>query len=192
MHTLCPLCHSATVMPSSEGAGESCAEHYAALIRRERSDLRYMRSHALTVDTWAAQHPESDEADSHQALGVHLVSLYAQLVLGMSHREVKGIRQRATETIDFRRLPLPGEPATVSAAHPLAADHPDAHRRLVQQWARSVWQAWDPHHAQIMSWARRVIGHGRVAVPPEQVHSGWYAGARNIVHPTADTPVSSE
>ena len=27
------------------------------------------------------------------------------------------------------------------------------HSRNVMQWARSVWQAWEPHHGTVRAWA---------------------------------------
>jgi hypothetical protein len=194
MITLCPLC-AADVGTERSSAGREIATHacradYDALRRRERSDLRYMQVHSLTVDAWSVQHPGPTADDSARRIGVHLVSLYAQLALGLSYREARQLRQRAGETIEFRALPLPDLPAELSVQHVLASEHPDVHRRLVEEWARSVWRAWHPHRDQVMSWTRRIVGHGRVAEPPREECAGWYAGARNAVHPVVDRPGS--
>lgn len=143
-----------------------------------------MRVHSLAVDAWKVQHPGSGDGEASTETGVHLISLYAQLALGASHREAKSIRERAGVAIAFRELPLPDSVARIDVSHALAADSPEAHARRVREWARSVWQAWYPHHAQVLSWARRIVDHGRVAEPPPQQLAGWYAGARNTVHPT--------
>jgi hypothetical protein len=34
-----------------------------------------------------------------------------------------------------------------------ATDTPEAHRAMVERWARSAWGAWSPHHAQARAWA---------------------------------------
>jgi hypothetical protein len=34
-----------------------------------------------------------------------------------------------------------------------AAETPAAHQDLVDAWARSAWQAWSSHHAQVRAWA---------------------------------------
>lgn len=194
MNSLCPLCHSrfeglhpATPEPLSTA---DCRSNYDALRRRERTDLRRMRSHALTVDAWAAQHPDPSVEGWEQRIGVHLVSLYAQLVLGCSYREAKRIRYQAAHNIEFRELPLPDLPAALGVDHALAARSAGQHCRQVEEWARSVWRAWHPHHDQVMSWARRLVAHGRVSEPPRERRSGWYAEARNAVHPTAGRPVT--
>ena len=77
------------------------------LLARERSDLRRMRVHALTIDAWTVQHADHASAESVTAVGVHLVSLYSQWVLGLPYRAAKQIRREAAATIDFRRLPPP-------------------------------------------------------------------------------------
>ncbi|MBS3748015.1 MAG: hypothetical protein KGY53_12480 [Wenzhouxiangellaceae bacterium] len=188
MQHLCPHCDSGRVSGDQTGRdyaylAPSCRADYRTLIERERSDLRYMRVHALSVDAWAVQHPGPASDETARAVGMHLVSLYAQLMLDASHRELKMIRRRAADTIEFRWLPLPDTPARLGVQHALQADSPEAHRERVQAWALSVWRAWHPHSEQVMSWTRRILGHGRVSRSPPQQHAGWYAGARNAVHP---------
>lgn len=31
--------------------------------------------------------------------------------------------------------------------------------RLAEEWARSVWQAWSTHHAQVRAWNRELVPH---------------------------------
>lgn len=188
MH-LCPHCNSEFAADAeARSLGDpwtaSCRADYQALIKRERADLRYMRAHALTEDAYAAQHPGAQSDASACHVGMHLVSLYAQLMLGAPHRELKQIRRRAARTIEFRWLPPPETPARLGALHALGAETPEAHCKRVNAWALSVWRAWYPHSDQVMSWARRILGRGRVSARPGQSDVGWYAGACNAVHPT--------
>lgn len=188
MH-LCSHCDSefvgdAGVAPVGESSSASCRADYQALLKRERADLRYMRVHALSADAYAVQHPDAQSDASACKVGMHLVSLYAQLMLGASQRELKRIRRQAAETIEFRWLPTPGVPARLSVQHALGAETPEAHCERVHAWALSVWRAWHPHSDQVMSWARRILGQGRVSVKLVQSDAGWYAGARNAMHPT--------
>lgn len=166
----------------------ACRARFEALLARERADLQRMRVHALSIDTWTVQHPGAAGEDAAATIGVHLVSLYAQLVLGVSYRDAKRIRGEAADTIAFRRLPPPDSTGELTVAHPLAVDTPEQHVVRVHQWAGSVWRAWHPHHDQVISWTRRIVGHGRVAEPPPQPELGWYSGARNVVHPATSTP----
>ena len=189
MQHLCPQCNSGAAAgvepgPNGEPWTASCRADYQALLNRERADLRYMRVHALSVDAYAVQHPGDQSDASVCRVGMHLVSLYAQLMLDASHREIKQIRRQATETIEFRWLPPPDMSAQLGVQHALKADSPAAHEERVQVWALSVWRAWHPHSEQVMSWARRILGQGRVSARSAQNHVGWYAGARNAVHPT--------
>jgi hypothetical protein len=177
---------------ADSAAAPECRAFYKELLARERSDLRRMRVHSLTIDTWTVQHPGQPSAESVRAVGVHLVSLYSQWVLGLSYRAAKLIRREAAETIDFRWLPPPEPPGELTVEHALGAQTPEQHIERVRQWAGSTWRAWHPHHDQVMSWARRIFGQGRVAEPPPQGELGWYAGARNAVHPAAHTPPPTE
>jgi len=186
---LCPHCNpesaaEADAAPIGEPWTAACRADYRALSKRERADLRYMRVHALTVDAYAAQHPGDPSDASACELGTHLVSLYAQLMLGASQRELKQIRHQAAETIEFRWLTPPEAPARLGPRHALGAETPEAHGQRVHAWALSVWRAWYPHSDQVMSWARRILGQGRVSARPTQSNVGWYAGACNAVHPT--------
>ena len=189
MQHLCPHCNSELAAGEEAGLNGaawtgSCRADYQALLERERADLRYMRVHPLSVDAYAVQHPGEQSDASASRVGMHLVSLYAQLMLDASHRDLKQIRRQAAETIEFRWLPPPEMSVQLGVRHALKADSPEAHRERVQAWALSVWRAWHPHSEQVMSWARRILGQGRVSARPAQTHGGWYAGARNAVHPT--------
>lgn len=187
MPTICPYCAEHAAPTASDGAiaVPACRDRYRELLSRGREDFLRMRSHPLAVDTWIAQHPHPDPgADAVRDFGVHLVSLYAQLALGAGYREVKSIRRQAGETIAFRSLPIPERRAGLDVAYVLEAGSAREHVERVRAWSRSVWQAWHPHQDQIMSWTRRIVGHGRVAEPPREALSGWYAGARNTVHPS--------
>jgi hypothetical protein len=172
-------------------ASAACRARYDELLARERGDLQRMRVHALTVDTWAVQHPGPASDEAARIVGVHLVSLYTQLVLQLPYREAKRVRAEASETIDFRWLPPPEQRGELTVLHPLAADRPQDHVRRVREWAHSAWHAWYPHHDQVMSWARRILGQGRVSEPPAQNDLGWYSGARNAVHPSTDSGPSA-
>ena len=189
MQHLCPHCNSESAAGVEAGLNGkawtgSCRADYQALLKRERADLRYMRAHALSVDAYAVQHPGEQSDASASRVGMHLVSLYAQLMLDASHRDLKQIRRQAAETIEFRWLPPPGMPAQFGVQYALKADSPEMHGARVHAWALSVWRAWYPHSDQIMSWTRRILGQGRVSARPSQRDVGWYAGACNAVHPT--------
>jgi hypothetical protein len=162
------------------------------LLGRERADLRRMRAHALTIDTWIVQHPGEPCDQAAREIGTHLVSLYAQLVLGVTYRDAKRLRRQAVTTLEFRWLPPPEPAGELDVAHPLTARTPEEHIERVREWARSVWRRWHPHHDQVISWARRIVGQGRVAEPLPQQDLGWYSGARNIVHPGTGSPSSGD
>jgi hypothetical protein len=194
--TRCPGCgaalHATGSLRSHDAPAAGCRARFAELVALERADLRRMRAHALTRDAYAVQHPGEESDETIRTVGVHLISLYAQLALGVSYREVKRIRAEAAQALVFRWLPPPEQRGDLTVLHPLAAEHPEDHVRRVQEWAHSAWRAWYPHHDQVMSWARRILGQGRVSEPPPQSDLGWYAGARNAVHPSTDSGPSAD
>lgn len=190
--TKCPGCGSE--LPPLEAPIEphfvtspACFSAYRRLLARERSDLRCMSVHALTVDAYAVQHPAHGSDDVIRSVGMHLVSLYGQLVLDLPYRDAKAFRLEAGETLAFRPLPPPGTLGDLTVLHPLAAETPEEHVDRVTEWAWSCWRAWTPHHDQVMSWTRRLLGE----IPRPRIRQredlGWWSGARNAILPLPES-----
>jgi Family of unknown function (DUF5946) len=59
-----------------------CWKMYGEILAREYQDSRYMKSHRLTVDTYAAQHPGVDTAQARNSVGIHLTRLCLILDFG--------------------------------------------------------------------------------------------------------------
>ena len=126
----------------------SCWEAYGRLLAKEYEAPSLMRLHRLTVDAYAAQHP----GDS---VGIHLSRLALMMDEGW-------VMERANDamlsiTAKKRQYPwlvppkLDGAGTFLPALHAVGSDE---HESAVSQWARGVWQAWTPHHAQVKSWLR--------------------------------------
>ncbi len=110
----------------------------------------------LTVDAYAVQHPGTTDRRAIQSVAVHLISLYWVLERGLTpHQATDKMRLALTDKSRFVWLEPPksmGELTVVDVAN--AQDFAE-HEVLVKRWARSAWEAWAAHHAQIRKWARQ-------------------------------------
>ncbi len=134
----------------------ACWATYAEVLAREYSDPALFRAaHRLTVDAYAAQHPGRPSAQSISSVALHLLSLCAVLEHGRSPDQAaeligQGTRRKAR----YRWLTPPESLGAVTVRDVWKAPAAGGHRAQVQAWARSVWQAWAPHHGQIREWYR--------------------------------------
>jgi hypothetical protein len=138
------------------GAAPGCWALYGEVLAREYSDYRFGRVHHLTVDAYAVQHPGVPERRSIQSVAVHLVGLYLALERGVDAVELTRARQAtadASARFTWLAPPASAGAITVVDVHAVSNDDADAHGRVVNEWAASVWQAWSVHHAQVRAWA---------------------------------------
>jgi hypothetical protein len=162
---ICPDCKLA-LRPSALGvthaylgASASCWEMYGALLMREYSNPAYMAIHRSTVDTYAAQHPGKPESRTIQSINVHLVGLYLTLERALDPDFVRRIIGRLTQRKgELSWLEPPENLGAITVADVMKAVTPEEHREMVLAWARAVWTAWSPYHAEIMQLADEVVG----------------------------------
>ena len=158
-HERCPGCGA--LLPAHEGethryveSSPACWAAYAEVLAREYADPAYMAVHRLTVDAYAAQHPGRPSPQAIRSVGAHLIALHAVIERGLPHRAALHLIRRSVETLRFEWLEPPAERGRVRVTDVLAARTPDEHGERVRRWARSVWDAWSPHHARVATWAR--------------------------------------
>lgn len=121
------------------GASPECWAVFGLLL--EKDYARYDRaSHALTVDTYAVQHPGRPEPRSVRSVCFHLARLYMVL-------------ERGLDTARAPRPDLPDvwlDPPTPNGA--LTVADVVSGGASVEEWAADVWAAWEPHHETVNSW----------------------------------------
>lgn len=123
---------------------------------REYGEYRYPKVHALTVDTYMAQRPDTPSRRSIRSVALHLIGLYLTLEQGHDVRRVIAERQQMLKRgASFTWLEPPKDmgPLTIADVH--ATESLEQHARAVRAWAASVWAAWQVHHAEIRCWAGR-------------------------------------
>lgn len=134
----------------------ACFALFNKLLACEYSDISLRRTHRLTVDAFAVQHPgQGQQRKEIQSVGLHLARLHLQLehlrppeqandiMLGLGkHKETliyleppKEFAMTVADVADFAGTPL--------------------HARKVTEWAQSAWDAWSAHHDYIRRWADR-------------------------------------
>jgi hypothetical protein len=135
------------------GASPGCWQLYGRLVAREYAERRFPPVHRLAIDAYAVQHPGVRSRQAGQSVSVHLAGLYLALERSVpltTITRVLGLRLSGRTEFDWLEPPASvGTTTVVDAA--TAADLP-THTRLVEQWARSAWDAWAPHHDRVRAW----------------------------------------
>jgi hypothetical protein len=167
MPNQCPECAAEIRAPYV-----SCKEMFEAILVKDYSELGYAAVHQLVVDCYVLQHPFGHSPRSN---AYHMMNLCGILEYGRSpgagtNDGVKGKDQEAKYRA-FPELSAPADQGPVTVLDVLAATDLEQHKKLVQKWALSVWEAWAFHH----DWARQaareregepsLVGRGRTPSP---------------------------
>jgi uncharacterized protein DUF5946 len=139
--------------PVDVDASPACWALYGRLLVAEYDQAPSPRLHQLTVDSYGAQHPSARHDRSDRALGLHLIGLCLLLERGASAQQTSELLAQVLEhPPSFGRLEAPTPNGAITVSDVAAAQNPDEHSRLVEQWAASVWHAWAPHHGVVRAW----------------------------------------
>lgn len=121
-------------------------------------DAEFIHQHV--VDAWAAQH--ADENTRPIAVAFSLLGLYLHIEKGSTGREVQHAHMQLAQPKgrgpgrkNWPRFPLPAERGPVTACDVMAA--PEKERpQAIEEWCRSVWNAWEESHAAVAKFARQI------------------------------------
>jgi hypothetical protein len=131
----------------------SCWAAYGQVLAREYQDPAYSPLNRLSVDAYAAQHPGVDVPQARNSVGIHLSRLHLILECGWPIERANDAMLVITgKKMPFPWLTPPANRGSLSVKHVLAAAGQQEHLKAVEQWARSVWQAWAEHHATVREW----------------------------------------
>ncbi|MEJ2216360.1 MAG: DUF5946 family protein [Gemmatimonadota bacterium] len=143
------------------GASPGCWSVYGDVLAKEYGKYGLPPVHRLTVDTYAAQHPGAPSPRSIQSVAVSLVGLYVILERGFElHKASRVTTEAAAYRTRYRWLEPPDLTACLNILDIAAAETLPRHEDRVWEWARSVWDAWMPHHQTIKGWANLVLSRG--------------------------------
>jgi hypothetical protein len=139
-------------------AAPGCWAMYGELLARLLSDPQDARHRQRCVDAYAVQHPGSPSPQAIQSVAGHLISLYAQLELGLATDAAGALLQRITRRKgQYHWLTPPSFENVRTLGYVMA--RPNELAEATREWAGAAWRAWAPHHAQIREW------YGRVRTP---------------------------
>jgi hypothetical protein len=133
-------------MKSSPG----CWKVFGEVLAREYSDYFDPDIHGLTVDTYAVQHPGDEQPVTIQSVNGHLLRLYFALEKGTTGASaailMKAIMEDQNIVSRFTWLEPPSFDDTMHVTDVVKATDFEGHKRAVQAWADSVWNAWREKH----------------------------------------------
>lgn len=141
------------------GASPGCWSAFGEISEKEYGDFRYARVHGLTVDTYCAQHPGEPSPQAVRSVAVHLVGLCLQMERDLRPDELYAVHKRISSLAKKREKSIhwlnpPTSLGETTILYVLDAGGPDEHAGRVREWARSVWEAWSPHHETVRRWAK--------------------------------------
>jgi hypothetical protein len=90
---------------------------------------------------------------STRSVALHLMRLCLVVERGLAPAAGRGLAPRLlAQPPGVRWLDPPRDPGAVTVADVGAAPSADAHLIRVDDWGRSVWGAWEAHHATVRGW----------------------------------------
>lgn len=135
------------------GATQGCWNLYGQTLAKEYGAYNYpQRTHRLTVDTDAVQHPGHPGKQSIQSVKVHLISLYLILELGVDEQtttEKMGEILAKEPQFEWLEPPLPN--GRISVLDVLTATNLIEHEIKVRTWAGDVWSGWYSKHNETIN-----------------------------------------
>jgi hypothetical protein len=134
-----------------------CWEAYGRLLAREYEDRARWRTHRLTVDAYAVQHPGVDGAQARNSVGIHLSRLGLMFQRGWPLERANDAMLAITaKKFEYPWLSPPPILAGKTVGDVLAAETAEAHMLAVEDWARAVWASWGEYHATVRGWLERI------------------------------------
>ena len=159
---LIPCFSCGALAPDIEGpshkymlSSPGCWALYGEILARDYSEFKYPPVHRLVVDAYAVQHPGKPMRQAIQSVVVHLIGLCLSIEKGMEAKQVTQAIGRATQFSEkFVWLDPPGNMGSITVADAVKTKTLEEYDRQGRAWARSVWEAWAVHHAQIRKLSR--------------------------------------
>lgn len=144
----CPECGA-----SLKSDGSTCKQLFEAVIAKEFSDYTYARTHRLTVDVYALQHPDQ-YMKSAKSFAAHLTGIYAALEHDDKVLIDQQIQQWLNSPVEFLRPepPPPAQRGKLNIAYVHDASSGEQHQNRVREWAESTWRVWQGYEYLAKSW----------------------------------------
>jgi Family of unknown function (DUF5946) len=127
-----------------------CWKAYGEILAREYSDIKYMRFHQVTVDSFACQHYGKPSPQNIQSVNLHLASLHLVFAKGKDLLYAnQAIQKLAKFKTKFTWLAPPVSVGHINLMNIWKAKNAKDHTDQVYEWGKSTWRAWASHHKTI-------------------------------------------
>lgn len=144
--------------PERRMTGECAAE--AALVMAAFYQGELISGRQYVIDALACQHPDRTTRRAVQttALCLMTMDLYFECDQPVGDGSAMHQEQMRTHPDIFVALDAPDLTTALSHRHVAAGPH-DEYADRAEQWARTVWAAWAPHHRQVRKWNELTVPH---------------------------------
>jgi hypothetical protein len=109
----------------------------------ESSDYRYARLHRVVVDCYCLQHPDQ-YCVSAKSLIAHICGLCIAQEPGSNQMAYKALQRSLNGNPVLEKASVPQWRGGLTIADVLASPDSKTYARIVDEWAKSVWQAYSP------------------------------------------------
>ncbi len=140
------------------GASPGCWEIFGDILAKEYNDPAYMKVHRLTVDAYAVQHPGNKSAQTIQSINLHLIALCATLEHGVEYPFIPKIMNKKIKEYKkvFTWLTPPKFLGNITVVDVAPEKNAKEHEKLVNDWAKSAWNAWSDYHKLVGDYLQRI------------------------------------
>lgn len=161
----CPGCGAA--VPRIDGpthrylaGAPGCWRAFGEILAAEFGDPAFFPVHAMTVDTYALQHPGMPSPQTIRSAAIHLAALCVVLERGYDATRAMAVRRLPRERLGEELIWLepPASRGTVTVLDVIGATSGEEHRDRVERWAAATWDAWGEHHDLVRGWVDRLEG----------------------------------
>jgi hypothetical protein len=143
-------------VPERAMTGECAADAAPVRAAFYEPDLAPLRQYV--VDALAAQHPSTVSRRAVQTTALCLMTMDLYFECGQPVNEGSRMHQEMMRTHPAVFVALDPPDLTGSLTHRHVSSEPrEQYASRAKEWARSVWETWAPHHAQIRAWNEQLV-----------------------------------
>lgn len=148
---------------------QECQRLFDEVLAREFGNALYFGVHRTTVDCYCLQHPEEGCA-SFKSFAAHLTGLCCAMEFGRDPKMMRAIHMGMNGRREETRPPFVQHRGAVTVASVHRASDPARHRKAVEAWAVSVWEAWSQYHALARTLLKEMVVASEVNRSDGNVH----------------------
>ena len=133
------------------------------------SNPAYAAMHDLAFDNYCMQHPEQ-YGRSAKSYAAHLTRLCCGLEYNRDPAVYSAIRQWLDGKVELEKPQLLSERGHLNILSVRAAQNAEEHTQLVQEWARSVWEAYTKQQELARDWVRAALANYKKVSTKQRQH----------------------